>query len=88
MAIEESTAITIRKIPVEAKQRLRMRAAAKGVSMEAEARTILLDALDQSSHADINWIQQLLDISIELGGVDLPELTWEEATYADFTEGQ
>ena len=39
------SAITIRQLPPEAKQRLRLRAAAHGRSMEAEARTILLEAL-------------------------------------------
>ena len=39
------TAITVRKLPEDAKQRLRMRAAANGRSMEAEARSILLGAL-------------------------------------------
>ena len=40
------TAITIRKLPEDAKRRLRMRAAARGTSMEAEARAILLAGLE------------------------------------------
>lgn len=77
------TAITIRKLPPGVKQRLRLRAAAHGRSMEAEAREILVRALDQSGRADISWIEQLIEVGEELGGVDLPEVPDEEATAAD-----
>lgn len=65
------SAITIRKLPEAAKQRLRMRAAANGRSMEAEARGILLQALDQGQRADLSWVEQLIAVGDELGGVDL-----------------
>lgn len=80
------TAITIRKIPESAKQSLRMRAASHGRSMEAEARSILLDALAETSRADITWIDQLIDVGVEVGGVDLPVVPDEPATGADLRE--
>lgn len=80
------TAITIRKLPPEAKQRLRMRAAAHGRSMEAEARCILLAALDQTQRMDISWIEQLILVGEELGGVDLPLPADDEATAADLRD--
>ncbi len=79
-----TTAITIRKLPESAKQRLRMRAAAHGRSMEAEARTILLDALEQSQRADLTWIEMLIAVGDELGGVELEIPDGGEATVADF----
>lgn len=66
------TAITIRQLPESAKQRLRMRAAAKGRSMEAEARDILLTALDATAGADVSWIEQFVALGEAVGGVDLP----------------
>jgi len=77
------SAITIRKLPDDAKQRLRMRAAANGRSMEAEARDILLTALDDARRVDLSWIEQLIAVGDELGGVELPELEDEPATAAD-----
>jgi plasmid stability protein len=69
------SAITIRKLPDDAKQRLRMRAASNGRSMEAEARSILLAALDEPKKVDLSWIEGLIDAAVEYGGptgVDLP----------------
>lgn len=65
------SAITIRKLPEDAKQRLRMRAAAKGRSMEAEARDILLTALDEPRRVELSWVEQLIEIGEEFGGVEL-----------------
>ena len=79
-----TTAITIRQLPLAAKQQLRMRAATNGRSMEAEARTILLEALDRSPDADLAWIEQLMAAGQRAGGVDLPEIDDEPATAADF----
>lgn len=78
------TALSIRKIPEAAKQRLRMRAAAKGRSMEAEARDILLTALAADTRTDLNWIEQLITAGEEVGGVDLEVPADEAATAADF----
>ncbi len=80
------TAITIRKLPEGAKQRLRMRAAAHGRSMEAEARLILLEALDRTQRADLTWIEQLIEVGDELGGVELELTDDEPATAADLTD--
>jgi plasmid stability protein len=77
------TAITIRKLPPEVKQRLRLRAAANGRSMEAEARLILLAALDQTQRADVTWIEQLIQVGDEVGGVGLPLPEDDDATAAD-----
>jgi plasmid stability protein len=81
-----TAAITIRKLPESAKQRLRMRAAAHGRSMEAEARTILLDALEQTQRADLSWIERLIAVGDELGGVELDLPDDEPATAADLSQ--
>lgn len=78
------TAITIRQLPPETKQRLRLRAAANGRSMEAEARSILVEALNQPVRADLSWIEQLIEVGDAVGGVDLPAVADEEATAAGF----
>ena len=36
-----------------------------------------------SEQADITWIEQLIAVGEELGGVDLPEIIDEHATAAD-----
>ncbi|MDF1487225.1 FitA-like ribbon-helix-helix domain-containing protein [Tessaracoccus caeni] len=66
------TAITIRKLPDDVKQKLRMRAAANQRSMEAEARAILVAGLEQPARTDFTWIQQLVELGNELGGVEVP----------------
>jgi antitoxin FitA len=79
-------AITIRKLPEGAKQRLRMRAAAHGRSMEAEARDILVTALDEPRRVDLGWIEQLMSAAADYGSeqgvsLDIPER--EPARVAD-----
>jgi antitoxin FitA len=81
------SAITIRKLSEEAKQRLRLRAAARGTSMEAEARAILLSALAEPVRDDLSWIEQLIAVGQELDGVDLPPPPDAPATAADFSPG-
>ena len=78
------SAITIRQLPDHVKAKLRMRAAANGRSMEAEARTILVAALENSNRADLSWIEQLIEVGNDLGGVDLPVVEDAPATAADF----
>jgi plasmid stability protein len=78
-------AITIRKLPEDLKQRLRMRAAAHGRSMEAEAREILTLALEES-RADVSWIERLIAVGDELGGVELDIQADQPATFADLSE--
>ncbi|HOA88893.1 FitA-like ribbon-helix-helix domain-containing protein [Propioniciclava tarda] len=68
------TAITIRKLPEGTKQKLRLRAAANGRSMEAEARDILVSALDAPARVDLSWVQLLIEAGLEHGdeGLKLP----------------
>ena len=80
------TAITIRKLPEEAKRRLRLRAAARGTSMEAEARAILLAALAEPVRDDLSWIEQLIAVGNDIGGVELALIPDEPATAADLSE--
>ena len=68
------SAITVRQLPDEVKQRLRMRAAANGHSMEAEARSILVNALTDEPLVDLTWVEELIELGESLGGVDIPEI--------------
>lgn len=64
------TAISIRGLNDHVKERLRVRAARHGRSMEAEARTILTEAVsDPDDGGDL--FDTLADRFGELGGVDL-----------------
>lgn len=77
------TAITVRQLPEGVKQQLRMRAAANGRSMEAEARSILVAAVTEDHKVDLSWIDQL----IESGGVEgvvIPEVSDTPAEVAEF----
>lgn len=65
------SAITVRKLPDDVKQRLRMRAAANGRSMEAEARAILTDALAKEPRVDLAWVEGLIALGEKYGGIDL-----------------
>jgi plasmid stability protein len=78
------TAITVRQLPEGVKQRLRMRAAANGRSMEAEARAILVGALDEDRQVDLTWVERLVALGDELGGVDIPEVPDTDAEAATF----
>jgi plasmid stability protein len=80
------SAITVRQLPDGAKQRLRLRAAANGRSMEAEARAILVSALEGERRLDLEWIDRLAAVGDRLGGVELPEVTDDPAPAADFSE--
>lgn len=73
------TAITIRKLPEGAKQKLRLRAAAHGRSMEAEARDILVSELERPQRADLSWVQQLIELGDEVGGIELDIAPRDEA---------
>ncbi|MDO5696737.1 MAG: toxin-antitoxin system antitoxin subunit [Dermatophilus congolensis] len=76
--------ITILNLPEATEQRLRLRAAARGTSMEAEARAILVDALTASGRADRTWIEQLMNAGREYGRLDLEIPEDEPATVAEF----
>lgn len=80
------SAITVRQLPEGIKQRLRLRAAANGRSMEAEARAILVETLDRPARIDLTWIGQLMALADEVGGVDLPLPDDTAATAADLSD--
>lgn len=66
------TAITIRKLPEGLKQKLRVRAAEHGHSMEAEARDILMAALETPQPVvDVHWFDQIVEIVDRYGGFEL-----------------
>lgn len=52
--------------------------------MEAEARSILLTALDERARVDISWIEQLIEVGHEIGGAELQIPDDRDATFADF----
>jgi antitoxin FitA len=62
-------AITVRNLDDHVKQRLRVRAARHGRSMEAEVRAILIDAVAEEEPK--NLLMALHQRFAELGGVDL-----------------
>jgi plasmid stability protein len=64
------SAVSIRNLDDQVKERLRLRAARHGRSMEAEMRAILTDAVQEPGE-DRGLFQTLLDKFSKLGGVDL-----------------
>jgi len=78
-------AVSIRNLDDTVRERLRMRAAAHGRSMEAEMRAILIDAV-REPHDDEDLLEALATRFGELGGVDLDLPPRSEAPRAvDFT---
>jgi len=65
--------LTIRKLSDETKDRLRVRAAEKGPSMEEEARYIIEDAVGPDDK--VGLAEAIYRIFAPLGGVDLELLT-------------
>ena len=63
-------AITVRSLDDDVKQRLRVRAAKNGHSMEAEVRAILADAVAEEAELK-NWLVVLHERFAALGGVEL-----------------
>jgi plasmid stability protein len=63
-------AITVRNLDDHVKQRLRVRAARHGRSMEAEARAIIVEAVGADEEQK-NLLERLHERFAELGGVDL-----------------
>lgn len=63
--------MTIRKLDDELKARLRQRAACHGHSMEAEARSILRDALATESLTGQSLVDDIRRMVEPFGGVDL-----------------
>jgi plasmid stability protein len=71
-AIEQPTStLTIRNVDHCLKERLRIRAARHGHSMEAELRQILRDTLDSGQAPELNLAEAIRRRFAPLGGVDL-----------------
>lgn len=64
------SAVSIRNLDDRVKERLRVRAARHGRSMEAEMRAILTEAVSKPGE-NTDLFQALLDRFAQLGGVDL-----------------
>jgi len=62
--------ISVRNLDDDVKERLRIRAARHGRSMEAEIRVILVEAVREAGDAD-GLFHQMLDRFGEAGGVEL-----------------
>lgn len=65
------TSITIRKIPEPTKERLRIRAARAGVSLEAYLRRVLQNASETDSRLPPNLADLSLTLFGEKNGIDL-----------------
>ncbi len=63
-------AVSIRNLDDRVRERLRVRAAAHGRSMESEIRAILTDAVREPDEAD-GLFATLLDRFRDVGGIDL-----------------
>lgn len=63
--------LTIRNLDAGLKERLRVRAARHGHSMEAEVRDILQDTLKEPERPESNLYQRIRARFAPLGGVDL-----------------
>jgi plasmid stability protein len=63
--------LTIRNLDGALKERLRVRAAQHGHSMEAEVRDILQDTLNKPERPAVNLYQRIRSRFAPLGGVDL-----------------
>jgi antitoxin FitA len=62
--------LTIRNLDAALKERLRVRAAQHGHSMEAEVRDILQDTLNEPERPAVNLYQRIRNRFAPLGGVD------------------
>jgi antitoxin FitA len=63
--------LTIRNLDAALKERLRVRAAQHGHSMEAEVRDILQETLNEPERPAVNLYQRIRSRFAPLGGVDL-----------------
>lgn len=63
--------LTIRNLDTALKERLRVRAAQHGHSMEAEVRNILRDTLNEPRRPAVDLYQRIRSRFAPLGGVDL-----------------
>jgi antitoxin FitA len=65
------TKLTIRNVDPALKERLRLRAARNGRSMEAELRHILRTALGEERNPEVNLAEAIRRRFLPLGGVEL-----------------
>ena len=72
-----TAALTIRKLEETVKNRLRVRAAENGRSMEEEAREILKNALNPTAGEPVDLGASVRRRFAAVGGVDLPETARE-----------
>ncbi|MEC4613577.1 FitA-like ribbon-helix-helix domain-containing protein [Tsukamurella tyrosinosolvens] len=63
--------LTIRNLPDHVRDRLRIRAAHNGRSMEAEARLILEESLVEPGSVDLSWVEAIIELGNEFGGIEL-----------------
>jgi antitoxin FitA len=63
--------LTIRNVDAAVKERLRVRAAQHGRSMEAELRSIVTEAVKLDERAELNLAEAIRRRFAPLGGVDL-----------------
>ena len=75
MAVSHAPAatITIRNLDGRVKERLRVRAAQNGRSMEAEARSILSNTLAPEPSEPLNFVQAIRRHVEPVGGIELEE---------------
>ena len=78
--------LTIRNLPDHVKDRLRIRAAHNGRSMEAEARMILEESLVEPGKVDLSWVEAFIEIGRTYGPIDLPVPPREVAPFRTFDE--
>jgi antitoxin FitA len=73
MQLDETSmaTLTIRNVDAAVKERLRVRAAQHGRSMEAELRSILSEAVKADERAEPNLAEAIRRRFVPLGGVDL-----------------
>ena len=72
-SLAPTASITIRNLDGRVKERLRVRAAQNGRSMEAEARSILSDTLAPGETEPVNLAEAIRRRVAPLGGIELDE---------------
>jgi plasmid stability protein len=68
-----TTTLTIRNVAASTKERLRVRAASHGRSMEAELRAILNAALESRPDREVNLAEAIRRRFAPVGGVELAD---------------
>ena len=67
----ETTTLTIRNVDLHIRERLRVRAAGHGHSMQAELQLILQETLGEAPRRELNLAEAIRRRVAPLGGVDL-----------------